>query len=308
MPQHQLLLLTRPEERELYQEALEAAHLPNLKIVSAASSEVEIVFGTPPAIRAALPNLPGLKWCQSTWAGVEPLLDPNLRRDYVLTNARGVFGGYMSEYVFGYLLLFQRKILETRAAQQQGNWEQQILPGLEGKTFGLLGVGSIGAHLAATARHFGMRVLGYTRSSEDCPDVERYYHGAELNAFARELDVLVVVLPSTAWTRHLVNADFLSALPERAILFNIGRGQSLDEKALVEALRAGKIATAVLDVFEEEPLPAGHPFWSMPNVFVTPHDAAHSFPADLVRVFEENYRRYDAGLELKYRVDFERGY
>ena len=113
-----------------------------------------------------------MRWAQSTWAGVEPLLDPSLRRDYALTNARGVFGALMSEYVFGYLIAHERRMLEKHALQEAGRWDQAPPGTLRGKRIGLLGVGSIGAALARTAKHFGMRVKGYTRASEGCPDVD----------------------------------------------------------------------------------------------------------------------------------------
>ena len=144
---------------------------------------------------------------QSTWAGVEPLLDPALRRDYILTNARGVFGPQMSEYVFAYLLAHERKIFEKQASQAAGRWDPAPPARLRGKQLGLLGVGTIGAALARTAKHFGMRVKGYTRASEDSADVDEYFHGSLAAcgaAFASDLDYLVSVMPDTAATRHLV--------------------------------------------------------------------------------------------------------
>ena len=115
---------------------------------------------------------------QSTWAGVEPLLDPALRRDYILTNARGVFGPQMSEYVFAYLLAHERKTLrEAGVAGGAAAGIRTPPTRLRGKQLGLLGVGTIGAALARTAKHFGMRVKGYTRASEDSADVDEYFHG-----------------------------------------------------------------------------------------------------------------------------------
>src|SRR4051812_42800740 len=148
----------------------------------------------------ALPRLTGLRWAQSTWAGVEPLLDPTLRRDYVLTNARGVFGPQMSEYVFAYVLAHERKLFEKRASQAAGRWDPSPPARVRGKQLGLLGVGTIGAALAATAKHFGMRVKGYTRVSEDVADVDEYFHGALAacaTRFAADLDYLVCVMPDT---------------------------------------------------------------------------------------------------------------
>jgi phosphoglycerate dehydrogenase-like enzyme len=239
---------------------------------------------------------------------VEPLLDPSLRRDYTLTNARGVFGGLMSEYVFAYLLARERLIFEKRAAQQEGRWDPTPPGTLRGKVMGLLGVGSIGAALARTAKHFGMRVAGYTRASEDCADVDAYFHGADAAAFAADLDYLVCVMPNTPATRHLIDAAFLAALPPRAVFVNPGRGTVVDEAALADALASGRLAGAVLDVFQKEPLPPDHIFWRTPNLIITSHSAALSVPSDIAPVFIENCRRWMAGEPLRYVVDFERGY
>ena len=273
-----------------------------------AATAFEIVLGEPSLIRLALPRVPNVKWVQSTWAGVEPLLDPSLRRDYILTNARGVFGALMSEYVFGYMLAHERLMFEKHAAQQAGRWDPAPPGTLRGKQIGLLGVGSIGAALAATARHFRMRVKGYTRASEACPDVDAYFHGDDRTAFATDLDYLVSVIPNTAGTRHLVDAGLLAALPPRAVFINPGRGSVVDEAALAGALQRGRLAGAVLDVFQQEPLPPDHLFWRTPNVLITSHTAALSDPADIAPVFIDNYRRWADGRKLRYRVDFEAGY
>ena len=311
---HHLLILTKhPDE---YRRLVETAALPDLQIV--ASSDVAdglarggastVLLGDPTRVREALPHLPNLRWTQLTWAGVEPMLDPSLRRDYVLTNIRGVFGPLMSEYVFGYLLAHERKILARYEAQRAGRWDTTLPGTLRGKTVGLVGVGSIGAHLAGTAKHFGMTVHGYTRSSTDCAQVDRYFHGADKVAFARGVDYLVAVLPNTVFTRRVIDAQMLGALPAHAVVVNAGRGDTLDEPALVDALAGHRIAAAVLDVFPEEPLPPGHAFWTTPNTCITSHTSAPSFPRDIVGVFVDNYRRFASGEPLHYRVDFERGY
>src|SRR5581483_2414449 len=207
-----------------------------------------------------------LQWVQATWAGVEPLLDPTLRRDYVLTNARGVFGTLMSEYVFAYVLAHERLVLQKHASQQERRWDSTPPGTLRGKQIGLLGVGSIGAALARTAKFFGMRVKGYTRASEGCADVDAYFHGADRIRFAADLDYLVATVPKTADTRQLVDAELLAALPPRAVFINPGRGSVVDDAALVDALTERRLAGAVLDVFVEEPLPSSHPFWATPNL------------------------------------------
>ncbi|MFZ5911785.1 MAG: D-2-hydroxyacid dehydrogenase [Chloroflexota bacterium] len=302
---HKLVLLS--EYADEYRRLLEAASLLDLEIVAAPAPDCDLAFGEPVLIREMLSKLPGLRWAQSTWAGVEPLLDPSLRRDYILTNARGVFGPLMSEYVFAYLLLHERKILERIQAQQEHRWDPSETGVLRGKTLGLLGVGSIGCHLAATARHFGMEVRGFTRSGETCPHVSAYHH-SDLPSFAAGLDYLVCTLPGAPGTRRLVDASLLEALPAHALFINVGRGSVVDEPALAAALSSGKIAGAVLDVFEQEPLPPNHIFWQTPNLLFTFHTAAPSFPEDIAGIFIENYGLLLEGKPLRYRVDFERGY
>jgi phosphoglycerate dehydrogenase-like enzyme len=293
-----------------YIKLLSAADLPGAVLLTPGQplTNCEIVIGEPDRIRPVLEQLPDVKWIQSTWAGVEPLLDPALRRDYRLTNARGVFGRLMAEYVFSYLLLHERKILQRLDAQKQKRWDPTITGTLRGKTIGLLGTGSIGAEVARTAKFFEMTVRGYTRASEDSPDVDAYYHGNSLFTFANGLDYLISILPNTGETREIVNTALLAQLPPHALFMNVGRGSAVDEAALCDALRRGALAGAILDVFNSEPLPPEHPFWSTPNLLITSHSAAPSFPADIARLFIENYRRYVAGEPLKYQVDFKQGY
>ena len=300
-----LLILTN--ESNEYLDLIQKAELPNLDIVTD-PSECDIVLGEPRKVQDALPLLTHLKWVQSIYAGVERLVDPANRRDYILTNARGVFGNSMSEFVFGYLLFFKKRIRPRVLAQRAKQWDDFDGGILRGKTLGLLGVGSIGAHLAGTAKHFGMKVRGFTNSSEDCKDVDEYYHNPDILKFADGLDYLVSVLPRTENTNEIVNADLLNALPPHAIFINVGRGNAVDNSALITAMQSNKITAAVLDVTEPEPLPEAHPFWDADNLFLTFHTSAMSYPEDIVDLFVENYKLYIEGKYLNHQVDFERGY
>lgn len=300
-------LIILSSDQSEYRNLIEAAHLPDLEVVTN-PAQADIAIGEPRLIRDALPNLSQLKWAQSIYAGVEPLVDPAQRRDYILTNARSVFGELMSEYVFGYLLFLEKRMLERIRSQQAHQWQRNESGWMRGKTIGLLGVGSIGAHLAGTAKHFGMKVRGYTRGSETSTQVDKYYHGTDLLKFADGLDYLVSVLPRTNETNRLVDKALLDVLPDHAVFVNVGRGNSVDEAALEHALKQGKLAAAVLDVFEKEPLPSDHPFWDTPNLYMTYHTSAISYPEDITRVFVENYDLYIQGKPLKYLVDFEQGY
>jgi phosphoglycerate dehydrogenase-like enzyme len=299
-----LLLLSQDPDSYL---ALLQAALPRLEIVTTPAADCDLAFGDPSLLKDAIPHLPSLMWLQSTWAGVEPLLNPALPRNYILTNARGVFGPLMSEFIFGYLLLYERNILQHLESQKQNRWNNLLTGTLRGKTLGLMGVGSIGAHVAGTAKHFGMTVRGFTRASEDCADVDVYFH-ADLPAFADGLDYLVNILPNTRETRQLIDSSVLAALPAHALFLNVGRGSAVDESALTQALNTGRLRGAVLDVFQQEPLPPDHIFWRTPNLLITSHTAAPSFPKDIAALFIDNYRLYIDGKPLKYQVDFERGY
>src|SRR6478672_4276381 len=156
-----LLILAR--DKDEYRRLIEQGAFPQFELT-----------GDPKLIRDTLPLLLNLKWAQSIYAGVEPLLGPTQRHDYILTNARGVFGELMSEYVFGYLLFLEKKMLDRMRAQQAKQWQRPESGILRGKAIGLLGVGSIGAHLAGTAKHFGMTVRGFTRESEESAQVDEY--------------------------------------------------------------------------------------------------------------------------------------
>jgi phosphoglycerate dehydrogenase-like enzyme len=311
---HHLLIVSQNSAE--YQQLIEREKLSGLSItairepnrVEFTANRYDIVFGEPSLVGRMLNQLPDLKWVQSSWAGIEPLLTPDLKRDYILTNIRNVYGSMMSEFVFGYLLMIERQIIPRWQSQLKGEWDPRPYSNLCGKVIGLLGVGTIGAHLAATGKHFGMKVFGYTRQSEDCRAVNRYFHGESWHDFASKLDYLVCCLPGTTATRGIVDGDAIAALPRKAWLVNVGRGSTVDDAALVNALNNGLLSGAVLDVFNEEPLPKGHPLWTTPNTFITFHSAAKNIPADIVKVFIINYKRYIHGEGLLYQVNFDLGY
>ncbi len=311
---HHLLILSQHDE--VYKPLIDQANLPGLSITAIkkpldfdpAREAFDLIFGEPSLISQVINQLAGVRWVQSTWAGVEPLLATGMRQDYTLTNARNVYGQAMAEYVFGYLLMIERHNLTRWQSQLEGRWDNRLNGTLRGKTIGLLGVGSIGSHLARVAHDFGMQVWGYTRQSEGCQAIDRYFHSSSVCEFAAGLDYLVCTLPRTPDTNNLVDRNFLSHLPGRAWLINIGRGSTVDEGALVNALRAQKLGGVVLDVFTEEPLPPGHPLWSTPNTFLTFHTAAQNYPPDIANIFVENYQRLIAGEPLLFTVDFKLGY
>lgn len=266
-----------------------------------------VVLGQPDLAAAALERMPQVRWVQSTWAGVEPLLRCG-RRDYLLTGVKDVFGPQMAEYVFGHLLALELRLAERRERQHRREWWAVRSGVLQGRTLGIMGTGSIGRHIAGTAGALGLRVIGYSRSGAPVDGFDRVFASDALADFLAQPDYLVCVLPDTPQTQRLLTRDSLRALRPDCVLVNVGRGNLVDEAALAAALRRGELRGAVLDVFRDEPLPADSPLWDAPGLVLTAHVAANSRPADIARSFVANYNRYVAGEPLHDLIDFQRGY
>ena len=171
-----------------------------------------------------------------------------------------------------------------------------------------MGTGSIGAAVASQAKNNGMVVTGLSRSGESNNSFARVYTTADMAEFLVPLDYLVSVLPDTPATDGLLNAETLALLPAHACFINVGRANVVDDDALIAALRNGTLGGAVLDVFDEEPVPRDSPLWDAPNLVMTPHIAAISHPELIAPIFLDNYRRFVAGRSLKNLVSFELGY
>jgi phosphoglycerate dehydrogenase-like enzyme len=270
--------------------------------------DCNIILGEPPLIREVLPHAARLQWVQSSWAGIDLLCKQGMRRDYFLTGAKGIFGPLISEYVISWVYMMERRVFETRANQSAKKWQPFSYRPSSDIQMGIIGLGSIGRSLARTASHFGIQVSGLNRSGKPCDEVRAVYTEETMSQFLSTADYVVVTLPDTARTRHLIDAKVLEMMKSSAVLINVGRGAVVNESDLVEALREGVIGGAVLDVFEVEPLPLDSPLWTMPNVFITPHNAAESFPEDVIEIFVNNYARFVAGRRLLHLIDFEAGY
>ncbi|NAW88164.1 D-2-hydroxyacid dehydrogenase [Photobacterium halotolerans] len=302
---HRLCIVSR--RADLYRQLIEEADLPALSLTDN-SGEATLVLADPPLITDKLAQFPQLRWLQSTYAGIDALIQPGLRTDYALTNVRGIFGQLISEYVLGLLISHQRHFGRYQAQQQQAQWQPHSYGTLSDKTMVILGTGSIGQHLAGVAKALGMTVLGVNRSGESAaPDFDKVMAIKDLGEALQQADVLVSVLPATAMTDNLLNADSLSHCRD-TLFFNVGRGNAVCEPGLLQALASGALSHAFLDVFKQEPLPAEHPFWCHPQITVTPHIAAESFPQQVMEIFKTNYLRYVEGKPLQYQIDFTLGY
>jgi phosphoglycerate dehydrogenase-like enzyme len=273
----------------------------------AAWSGEPIVLGQPDLVAAVMGDLGDIRWVQSTWAGVTPLLAQD-RQDFQLTAVRDTFGLQMTEYVLGYLLAHELRLVQRHDHQQQRDWWPAPSGTLQGKVLGIMGTGSIGACIARAAAPLGLRVIGFSRSGKPCKGFEHVFAADQLPDFLAEPDYLCCVLPDTPATTNLLDEAAFRAMRTGCYLVNVGRGNLIDEKALLDALGRGQIAGAVLDVFKEEPLPSDSPLWQAPGLIVTAHMAADSRPRDIARIFMGNYNRFVAGRPLQFLVDFERGY
>jgi phosphoglycerate dehydrogenase-like enzyme len=309
---HKVAILSR--DSEFYSSLLEDAQLPHLKLVlvdmKAAAfdySQVDILLGDPDLTSQVVSQCTGLKWLQSTWAGNAALFALD-KTDYQLCGVKGVFQQAMQEYVFAYLLYFSRNLAGFNQAQFNRKWVAPTYQSLAGKTLGIMGVGNIGQAVAKMAKQFSMQTRGYTRSSNDCEYIDQYYANKDIQAFATELDYLVCLLPQSDATTGLIDSTFLSYLPKHCVLVNAGRGTTIVDNALIAALQSKMLQAAVLDVFEQEPLPEQHPYWQLDNLYVTQHTAAESLPEDIFSIFSDNYRRYIDGSALHNVLDFAKGY
>ncbi|MFP3912913.1 MAG: D-2-hydroxyacid dehydrogenase [Desulfobacteraceae bacterium] len=313
-PHNKLLILTETPER--FAALIKTRGFDDLECMVCHTTEeallhvqdCTIILGEPKRIAPLLNGAKNLKWVQSTYAGTEPLMSPGMRTDYLLTNIRGIFGPLMSEYVFAHILALERHLFQVRENQKERYWQEIPYRSLEGTCLGICGVGSIGRHIAGTAKHFKMEVWGFKRTKEGVPGVDRIFTGEEFKEFLAHPEYVVITLPETPHTRHLFDHEAFGCMHPSAVLINVGRGPIVSERALIHALKKNQIRGAVLDVFEEEPLPKESPLWELPTLLITPHNAAISFPQPVVEIFVENYRRFKAGEPLQNRVDFKRGY
>jgi D-2-hydroxyacid dehydrogenase (NADP+) len=215
---------------------------------------------------------PRLKWIQALGTGVDNLIDqPALRKDVIVTNMRGIHGTPVSEAAIAAMLTLARGLRRSISAQDERQWRRFPAQLLYDKTVGIFGVGQIAETLAPKCKAFGMHVVGVTSIPRALAGFDRMHRREELAQVVGDFDFLVLLTPLTATTRNSIDARILAAMKPTSYLVNLARGGIVDEPALVEALAKGRIAGAALDVFNEEPLPPDHPFWSIPNVIVTAH-------------------------------------
>ena len=281
--------------------------------VRATLARADVVFGfvIPRDILALAPRV---RWIATPATGIDHLRGTGvLEADVPITTVGGLFGPLIAEHVFAVMLTFAKRLPHFAAQQRAHTWQMSRVTALEGRTVGLVGVGAIGSAVAVRAKAFGMRTLGLGRSNprgRHVAGVDRLLGRGELHAMLSQSDWVVVAAADTPDTRGMIGAAELAAMQPRAVLVNVARGSLIDEAALVDALRAGRIAGAALDVFAGEPLPPESPLWDLPGVLVTPHIATNvpEYLARAIEQFATNVRRFLVGEPLLNQIDRRRGY
>lgn len=269
----------------------------------------EIICGWPGV--ESLDRATNLKWLQLASAGADRYVD-KLAPDVLLTNASGTYGICIAEHVLAMMLALTRGVHWMVRAQIAHVWKREFR-GFEvfGQTMGIIGLGDIGTQTARRAKALGMTVLANRRSPGQKPDFVDELHGPDgLHDILGRSDHVVVTVPGGAKRRDLIGRDEIAAMKDGAYFYNVGRGTTVDEPALIEALQSGKLSGAGLDVFRNEPLEPESPLWRMENVILSPHEAGATQRQwqRIGEIFLDNLRRYLAGDELRNLVDRGQGY
>jgi glyoxylate/hydroxypyruvate reductase A len=263
----------------------------------------------PPAGLAA--GAPRLRWIQSLTGGCDQwLASPDLPPGVTLTCARGTHRLQMPEHILATLFMIAKQIPAIVLDQRERRWRRRVNPTLAGTTLGILGLGAVGAEVARKAAALEMRVIGTRWNPRPVPGVERVFGPDGTDAVLGESDFVLLLLPSTTATRGLLNARTLARMKPSAHVLNFARGDLVVDDDLVDAVKTGRIAGAVLDVFRVEPLPQDHAFWTTEGIVVLPHVGGLHPERDVfvAELFVDNLRRFVGGRPLVQVVDRARGY
>jgi D-2-hydroxyacid dehydrogenase (NADP+) len=285
---------------------------PGIESQSFNTGDAEVLLGWPKA--DVVRDAKALQWIQLFAAGTEIIdFDDVTRRDIVVTNARGVASPNIAEHVLAMILHFNRRLGALVRAQIARNWIARNTfdyPELSGQTVLVAGAGSIGAEIAQRAQALGMRAIGISSSGRAVAGFATVVALADKDALLGEADHVVACVPGIASTAAMFDADWFGRMKRGACFYNVGRGTTVDERALLDALNSGHLAGAGLDVTSEEPLPADHPLWAHENVLLTQHKAMNSgrYWERLTALFADNLESFIAGRPLRNTIDPERKY
>lgn len=309
-----LILYDLPNEQleELEEVASEYEIIHSIE--DTAPENIEIILGWSDEVQPLIEEDESqVKWIQYPYAGVNKLpLDLFEEKRITLTNGSGIHTYAVTESTIGLILGMTRNIIPAAKQKEDEEWvDQDNLYELHNKTMMIVGAGKIGAHLGQVAQGFGMKTIGINRSGDDIEYMDEQYVQDDLSEVIGDADVVVNILPATDETHHLFDKAMFGQMKDNVIFVNVGRGETVDTEAMLSALDSGKILFSGLDVYEEEPLPKGHPLWSHEKVAMTPHIAGRveNYPKHLYPLFSKNLKAYLENDSLPENVvEIENGY
>ena len=312
--------LTDAHKAQIQKTAEEAGFVPHFftldqfEEAKACVQDCEILYAHSPELLRAAPAT--LKWYCCSFAGVDPYCkDPSIfaNPDCVLTNSN-VYGVTIAEHVVMVTLMLLRRMPEYEEIVRNRSWSNQLpIRSIRDNEFTILGTGNIGVNVAERVRGMGAaKIIGLSRSGKPHPAFDEVHPIADLDKVLPGTKILVMALPGTAETIHILNRARIALLPKDAYVINVGRGTAVEQEPLIEALNSGRIAGAALDVMDPEPLPQDHPLWSAKNLILTPHVSGNmtlGYTCDTnVAMFCEDLKNYAAGKPLNGFVDRVKGY
>lgn len=308
-------VLIAEHDYAVYTELLRHA-APDLEVLSSGDSaelskmaaDTPIWLGQPDVLANLLRQGHRPQWLQSTWAGITPLLAPGLNRDYRLTRAVGIFGQVMAEFVLTYMLVHEREVLARLVSQVERKWDDRMGHSLSGRKALIVGTGDIGVSVAHFLQPFGVQVSGVASSARTQAPFVEVGSMEDLPRLVAEADFVINLLPNTPQTHDVYDAKLFAQFKPSSLFINVGRGVAVVDADLVNALKEGHLAGAVIDVCRQEPLPQRHPFWTAWGLLLTGHSSAPTSPPAMIQLFVENLKAFNTGEPLRGWVDFVKGY
>ena len=308
-------VLIAEHDYPLYAQLLQLA-APDLEVQTSGDSaqlaqmaaDCPVWLGQPDLMATLLRQGHKPQWLQSTWAGITPLLADGLKRDYRLSRAVGIFGQVMAEYVLTYMLGHEREVIARLLSQVERKWDNRTGQSLVGRKVLIVGAGDIGQTVAQFLAPFGVELYAIASAVREQAPFKEVATLSDLPRLVGQMDYVVNLLPNTPQTHDLYDAELFALFNPEGVFINAGRGVAVVDADLVEALRVGHLAGAIIDVCRQEPLPAKHPFWTAWGLLLTGHSSAPTSPSLMVQLFVDNLRAFQAGEALRGEVDFARGY